>query len=399
MIGNRRSYPFRICAIGACLALAPGCGSDSASPREDSPGRCDNGADDDGDGYVDCDDQDCRQFAVCVNGGDGDADADGDSDADGDTDADGDADGEECNGLDDDGDNLIDEGDPGSGVACLTGLQSGCAQGRTTCVAGEVACAPEVEPQPETCANPGVDDNCDGETEDVDFVGDACETGIAGPCSPGVYACDGVSLVCEPLVVAEERNCPNEVDDDCDGIVDDTAGPQPEDCGTPVYDDNCDGWVDNAQHVGNGCESGRFGVCWEARWVCEGPDLVCLSYHEPSREVCDTWGDEDCDGEVDEADCINPNLHHTGYGAEWTDESRTGTYNRQQALDACWLDVAISGGICDEWNCSCEGGQDLSACVKSIIDGLGFRYWFYQGPLMGLTTQEPDMCEGGVPWD
>ena len=59
----------------------------------DDPGECDDGADNDRDGFFDCDDNDCQNSPICTGGdADTDTDTDGDVDTDTDTDADADAD-------------------------------------------------------------------------------------------------------------------------------------------------------------------------------------------------------------------------------------------------------------------------------------------------------------------
>ncbi len=71
-------------AIGTVVALlASACDGGGLDEYEgDEAGECDDGADNDGDGSADCDDDGCRGSPIC-RGGDGDADADGDQDEDG----------------------------------------------------------------------------------------------------------------------------------------------------------------------------------------------------------------------------------------------------------------------------------------------------------------------------
>jgi hypothetical protein len=73
-------------AIGVSAIGLVACGGDSDSDRAaSSEALCANGADDDRDGYVDCDDSDCASSDDCVeaNCGDGvDNDFDGDTDCD-----------------------------------------------------------------------------------------------------------------------------------------------------------------------------------------------------------------------------------------------------------------------------------------------------------------------------
>jgi hypothetical protein len=70
---------------------------------------------------------------------------------------------EECNGIDDDCDGNIDEGDPGGGEACNTGLPGACSVGVTQCETGAITCKGPA-PANEICN--GEDDDCNGEADD-----------------------------------------------------------------------------------------------------------------------------------------------------------------------------------------------------------------------------------------
>jgi len=74
---RRTSLPFRWALLVACLA----CGSDPGPSPENTLARCSDGSDNDGDGFVDCDDQNCELFTRCL-GGDSDSDSDTDAETD-----------------------------------------------------------------------------------------------------------------------------------------------------------------------------------------------------------------------------------------------------------------------------------------------------------------------------
>ena len=76
--------------------------------------------------------------------------------------------GEACNGMDDDCDSGVDEGQPADGEACsIPGLLGVCAEGETSCEAGPLVCAQVNLPSDEVCD--GADNDCDG-TADEGYV-------------------------------------------------------------------------------------------------------------------------------------------------------------------------------------------------------------------------------------
>ena len=75
------------------LLSAVACGGRSADRTENTLGLCSDGRDNDGDGNIDCVDQDCWVFVICSSEDGGpDSDTDTDTDTDSDTDSDGDSD-------------------------------------------------------------------------------------------------------------------------------------------------------------------------------------------------------------------------------------------------------------------------------------------------------------------
>jgi hypothetical protein len=74
-----------------------------------------------------------------------------------------------CNGLDDDCDGLADQGDPGGGLACDTGLLGVCASGVTACTGGAVTCVQDTQAGSEVCPN-GLDDDCDGVVDECPYA-------------------------------------------------------------------------------------------------------------------------------------------------------------------------------------------------------------------------------------
>jgi Notch-like protein len=183
---------------------------------------------------------------------------------------------EVCNGEDDDCDTVADNGDPGSGEDCNTGMSGVCAAGTTACEAGAIACNPSVAPQAESCN--GLDDDCNGEADDGNpGGGGACNTGMAGVCSAGTNQCTGGALGCVANVAPSAETC-NNADDDCNGVI------------------------DNGNPGGGGaCNTGLPGVCGPGTLACVGGGLSCQQNQGAAPdETCGNGLDDDCNGQVDD---------------------------------------------------------------------------------------------------
>ncbi|MBX3248866.1 MAG: hypothetical protein KF901_16945 [Myxococcales bacterium] len=179
-------------------------------------------------------------------------------------------------------DGEIDEGCPcieGETRACYGGppgtLDVGpCRAGAQTCTAEGRwgVCEGDVRPRPETCANQGVDDDCNGAVDDIPRLGDSCVADALGECARGTFACDEATLRCLPGAATPEL-C-NGLDDDCDGVVDNATS----DCaGTCCGADLCvDRTLDPAHcgecfracPTGNVCTNGQ--CCPEGHIFCGG---------------------------------------------------------------------------------------------------------------------------------
>jgi hypothetical protein len=100
-----------------------------------------------------------------------------------------------------------------------------CVAGMQTCSNGSLgACMNAVIPSAETCANQGVDDDCDGMTDNIPALGSACLVATnMGACRAGLLQCQAGKA--EPTCVATltplSESC-NNLDDDCNGKIDDT---------------------------------------------------------------------------------------------------------------------------------------------------------------------------------
>ncbi len=231
---------------------------------------------------------------------------------------------ETCNVLDDDCDGLVDEGNPDGGASCGTTDVGECEFGTEVCVDGGISCVGAEGPETEICD--GLDNDCDGMTDEGNPEGgDACGDDT-GACMAGTTLCTGGELVCDGAVGPTVEIC-NAIDDDCDGVIDDgldvgapcgsdvgecvpgvnicrdgaivcegELGPLPEEC--DALDNDCDTAIDEELPLGGACGE-MEGVCLPGMLQCVDGRDVCVGSVPAGPETCDCE-DNDCDGLIDE---------------------------------------------------------------------------------------------------
>ena len=274
------------------------------------------------------------------------------------------------NKVDDDCDGQTDENceaekchHPGKTRPCYTGAAGTkglglCADGVETCQDDLTwsTCEGEKLPGKEVCN--GLDDNCDGKTDEG--IVDCCVVGMRRPCYDGPAGNAGKGICTQgtnlctfdvasgggkwdtncvgSVLPANKEEC-NGKDDDCDGLVDNDVpgisgscstglpgdcqqgtktcqsgavvcapnvqpGEQSETCNGKDYD--CNGQVDElAPLVGTPCDvSGQKGPCLKGVYTaCKGGKLICsVTFAKEAKERCDDGIDNDCDGNIDDKD-------------------------------------------------------------------------------------------------
>ena len=130
---------------------------------------------------------------------------------------------ETCNGIDDDCDGVVDNNIPGTGGGCDTGAQGVCKSGTITCqdVGGgnfTIDCFSDTPASAEICD--GLDNDCDGAVDQGDPEGGmACDTGLLGECQPGTLHCVQGGVMCVQNKMSAAETCDGK-DNNCDGQAD-----------------------------------------------------------------------------------------------------------------------------------------------------------------------------------
>jgi Putative metal-binding motif len=285
------------------------------------------------------------------------------------------------NGLDDDCSGQIDDGcecAPGDMSACYPGAPrerhvGACSDGHMVCEGNEfgvwASCEGAVLPAVEVCDAAGLDEDCDGASnEGCDCVDDSVLScgSDTGECVAGTQRCTGGTwTACQGAVGAGTETCDGR-DEDCDGSIDEglTRG-----CGTDV------------------------GVCSMGTSTCRaGTWSACEGARSATSETCD-GADEDCDGATDEQ-VRRACGSDVGACVAGSQVCTAGVFG------ACSGEVGAAAETCNGQDDDCDGrtdetltrgcGSDVGACQAGTETCSGGSW----SACSGSVSPAAERCEG-----
>jgi hypothetical protein len=274
---------------------------------------------------------------------------------------------EDCDGADDDCDTRIDEGlrrGCGSDVGA-------CSRGYETCAAGAWGSCSATEPSTEVCN--GVDDDCDGRTDervgttfyrdaDGDGFGNASVTTVGCTAAAGWVAmagdCNDTCRTCRP---GGTEVCDGTLDENCSMGVDEGCA-----CTTGATRACPDG-VDTGE-----CATGTQ-TCSAGRWG------ACSGRIAPTTESCN-GRDDDCDARIDESlvQACGPSSE-MGICRRGTQTCSAGAWS------TCAGAVMATTEICNGLDDDCDGTVDDGVLVTFYADGDGDGYGTMASMLQACT--------------
>ena len=202
----------------------------------------------------------------------------------------------------------------------------------------------------------------------------------------GNQQCDTAGYLSQTCLPPQET-CNNNLDDDCDGLVDEgcvTCQPTgAELCGNNI-DDNCDGQVDE----GCVCTGTQQEECIYKKGECSAIGARTCANGQwgqcfPPEETCNEE-DDDCDGQVDEGlNCGGDDKCQTG--DKDTCLTTCDSIGQKECINGTWTDCIPPLEVCNGVDDDCDGIKDDVQGGCNCADG--------QTQLCGTST---GVCEQGT---
>ena len=253
-----------------------------------------------------------------------------------------------------------------------------CANSAPTCKNGELnteQCQP-LAPLSESCNQ--LDDDCDGTTDEganacngvcelAHQPGAACDGVDTDLCVDDAYACTGLNAVACSVGADNAESC-NQLDDDCDGTIDEGANA-------------CNGVCVLAHQPGAACDSASdLDLCPDDVYACDGSnDVTCVWGGDEDAESCNQL-DDDCDGVTDEEGAVGCTIYYydgdaDGFGVAENTKcfcAPTGNYTAIVADDCDDSNNIVYPGateLCNNNDDNCDEDIDEVFSVGGDCDG------------------------------
>jgi hypothetical protein len=200
-----------------------------------------------------------------------------------------------------------------------------------------------------------------------------CQGGVCGfvDCDEGFSNVDGdddpddipgCEYQCPENPALDQEECDGE-DDDCDGVVDEL----------PIT-----GLGDPCSDYG---PLGGIGACTLGQMSCDNGTPRCLGDQGPTSEICDSFTDNDGDGQNDDVE-------------QTDDDDCDGDIDETFNFNTDEQNCGRCGRICDFPNAVpiCQGGNcQIFACLSGYVDANGIRS---DGCEYQCTPSGPEVCDG-----